>query len=53
MTEGASRVLAYLGHILQAVQRIRQYTDGITAEAFCNAEMVQDAVIRCSRREWG
>ena len=46
MTEAASRVPAYLGHILQAVQRIRQYTDSMTAEAFCNANMVQDAVIR-------
>ena len=46
MSEGTLRVLAYLDHILQAVQRIARYTKGMTEEGFSASEMAQDAVIR-------
>jgi uncharacterized protein with HEPN domain len=37
---------AYLDDILQAIDRIRQYTSGMTFETFCKEPLVQDAVIR-------
>ena len=46
MSEGTLRVLAYLDHILQAVQRIARYTKGMTEDGFSASEMAQDAVIR-------
>ena len=46
MSEGTLRVLAYLDHILQAVQRIARYTKGMTEEGFSASEMAQDAVVR-------
>lgn len=36
----------YLDDILEAVQRIRRYTDGFTAEMFFTDAKTQDAVIR-------
>jgi len=38
--------LIYLRHILDAIARIEEYTNGITLEAFKDERMVQDAVIR-------
>jgi uncharacterized protein with HEPN domain len=37
---------AYLDDILQAIDRIRHYTSGMTSEMFRNDLLVQDAVIR-------
>ena len=42
----ALRVPDYLGHILQALERIGRYTDGMTETAFLGDEQTQDAVIR-------
>jgi uncharacterized protein with HEPN domain len=36
----------YLSHILQAIQRIQRYTDGLTERAFRESDIVQDAVVR-------
>lgn len=42
----ALRVPDYLGHILQAIERINRYTRDMDEAAFLNSELVQDAVIR-------
>jgi uncharacterized protein with HEPN domain len=36
----------YLGHLLQACDRIRDYTRGMDYESFAENQMVQDAVLR-------
>ena len=36
----------YLGHILQAIERIERYTEDLGEVAFLEDEMAQDAVIR-------
>lgn len=41
-----SRLLDYLEHILQAVERIQDYTEDLDEVTFLKEEMVQDAVIR-------
>jgi uncharacterized protein with HEPN domain len=47
MTSAAElRVLDYLGHMRQAIERIRRYTKGKDRAAFLGDEMAQDAVIR-------
>ncbi|WP_409524148.1 HepT-like ribonuclease domain-containing protein [Nitrincola sp. MINF-07-Sa-05] len=40
------RVPGYLGHILEAIERIDRYTEDMGEDAFLNSELVQDAVIR-------
>lgn len=40
------RVLDYLDHILQAIERIDRYTADMNEVGFLNSELVQDAVIR-------
>jgi uncharacterized protein with HEPN domain len=40
------RVLDYLGHILQAIERIDRYTADMEEVGFLKSELVQDAVIR-------
>lgn len=40
------RLVDYLGHILQAIERIERYTEGMGEAAFLDDEMAQDAVIR-------
>lgn len=40
------RVPDYLGHILQAIERIGRYTEDLDEAGFLDSEMVQDAVIR-------
>ena len=40
------RVPDYLGHILQAIERIERYIEDLVEVGFLNNEMVQDAVIR-------
>lgn len=42
----ALRIPDYLGHILQAIERIARYTADMDEVAFLNSELVQDAVIR-------
>jgi uncharacterized protein with HEPN domain len=46
MTNDATRLIDYLGHILQAIERIENYTQDITEIAFQQTPLVQDAVIR-------
>lgn len=41
-----ARLLGYLEHILQAMERIQNYTDDIDEATFLQNEMTQDAVIR-------
>lgn len=41
-----SRLLDYLEHILQAVERIQDYTEDLDEVTFLKEEMAQDAVIR-------
>lgn len=33
-------------HILECIERVKEYTDPITEDEFCNSVQVQDAVIR-------
>jgi uncharacterized protein with HEPN domain len=40
------RLLGYLRHILQAIERIQNYTEEFDEVAFLQNEMAQDAVIR-------
>lgn len=40
------RVPDYLGHILEAIERIERYTEDMSEVAFLDNTMVQDAVIR-------
>jgi uncharacterized protein with HEPN domain len=40
------RVPDYLGHILQAIERIDRYTADLDEASFLGSELVQDAVIR-------
>jgi len=42
----ALRVPDYLGHILQAIERIDRYTADLDEVSFLNSELVQDAVMR-------
>lgn len=46
MKEEADRLLGYLTHILQAIERIQSYTEETDEAAFLQNEMAQDAVIR-------
>jgi len=41
-----SRLLDYLEHILQAVERIQDYTEDLDEVIFLKEDMTQDAVIR-------
>lgn len=46
MSRDPRRLLDYLQHILQAIERIDRYAGGMDESAFLENEMVQDAVIR-------
>jgi len=46
MSNDTLRVPDYLGHILDAIQRIRRYTHGMSEQDFFENEQVQDAVLR-------
>jgi uncharacterized protein with HEPN domain len=46
MSKDSLRVPDYLGHMLQAIQRITRYTEGTAELAFLENELVQDAVMR-------
>ena len=41
-----SRLLDYLEHILQAIERIQDYTEDLDEVTFLKEDMAQDAVIR-------
>jgi uncharacterized protein with HEPN domain len=46
MSRDRQRLHDYLGHILEAIERIDRYTDDMDEVAFLQDEMAQDAVIR-------
>lgn len=46
MSKDGLRARSYLGHILEAIQRINRYTRDLTEASFLENELVQDAVIR-------
>ena len=46
MTRDQQRVVSYLGHILEAIERIQRYTAGMAGAEFLANALVQDAVIR-------
>ena len=46
MSRNSLRLPDYFGHILQAIERIQRYTDGMDEAGFLRSEMTQDAVIR-------
>jgi uncharacterized protein with HEPN domain len=46
MNSASDRLTDYLGHILQAIDRIQRYSSTTAKDAFLQNEMVQDAVIR-------
>lgn len=46
MTRGQLRLADYLAHILEAIERIGQYTEDMVEVTFQENRMVQDAVIR-------
>lgn len=46
MSRDQQRLQDYLAHIIQATQRIHQYTEDIDEMGFLNNELLQDAVIR-------
>lgn len=46
MSRGEQRLRDYLGHILQAIERIDRYTGDKSKAAFLCNEMAQDAVVR-------
>jgi len=46
MSRDPQRLPDYLGHILEAIQRIERYVAGLDEKAFLASEIVQDAVIR-------
>lgn len=46
MGDDPLRVPQYLGHIVEAIRRIRRYTAEMDEAAFLEGELVQDAVIR-------
>lgn len=46
MTAHPARVTDYLRHILEAIERIRKYTRGLSEQDFYSNRLIQDAVIR-------
>ncbi|WP_038167740.1 DUF86 domain-containing protein [Thiomonas sp. FB-Cd] len=46
MTHDDLRLPDYLGHILDAIERIERYTAGMDEVAFAQNSLVQDAVVR-------
>ena len=42
----ASRLPDYLGHILEAIERIEEYVSDMDEMAFLDSKLVQDAVCR-------
>jgi uncharacterized protein with HEPN domain len=46
MSRDQQRLIAYLAHLLEAIDRIDHYTHGMHEAAFLQNQLVQDAVIR-------
>ena len=46
MSRDPQRLADYLGHMLQAIQRIERYAGVLDQEGFLASDIVQDAVIR-------
>ena len=46
MNRKSLRAAHYLGHILEAIERIERYTETVAFEGFAASDMAQDAVIR-------
>lgn len=46
MSRDPQRLPDYLGHILEAIERIQHYVDDLDEVGFLNSKLVQDAVIR-------
>ncbi len=46
MSRDAESLIDYLGHILQAIERIETYTEDLNEVTFQQTTLVQDAVIR-------
>lgn len=46
MRSSPQRLVDYLAHIQQAIQRIHQYTEDIDQLGFLKSSLIQDAVIR-------
>jgi uncharacterized protein with HEPN domain len=46
MTRDLQRLVDYLGHITEAIERIDRYTGDMSEVAFLNNQLVQDAVVR-------
>jgi uncharacterized protein with HEPN domain len=46
MSRDRKRLADYLAHIIEAIDRIEQYTGDMTEPAFLENRLVQDAVIR-------
>ena len=46
MRSSPQRLVDYLAHIRQAIQRIHQYTEDIDQLGFLKSPLIQDAVIR-------
>jgi len=46
MSTDPLRLVDYLGHIAEAIERIMRYTENMTPDRFSRDELVQDAVIR-------
>lgn len=42
----ALRVQDYLGHILQAIERIERHCSDVSEVEFLNSELIQDAIVR-------
>jgi uncharacterized protein with HEPN domain len=46
MSRGRQRLADYLAHVVEAIQRVGIYTEGMDEAAFVANRLVQDAVIR-------
>lgn len=46
MTKESQRVVDYLTHMIQAVERILRYTESFDENGFLENDLIQDAVIR-------
>jgi uncharacterized protein with HEPN domain len=46
MSRDLQSLADYLGHILEAIERVQNYIDDLDEVAFLNNRLVQDAVIR-------
>lgn len=46
MSEKSLRAVDYIGHMLDAIDQIHDYTAGLDEAAFFNSRLIQDAVVR-------